>query len=391
MAATECRHFNGYKPCALAETCSKACAQYSEIQESILLVHLGALGAVVRSTSLLLALRRKHPKAMLTWVTQAPAHKILEKHPLIDRVMPLTPETQMQLQAFHFDSAYVVDKNLQATSFVTSLNVTAVFGFKAHPKTGAILPATMAAMELWNLGLDNTKKFFENTKPETQLMIEALELGPFLRDEYFLPLTQSEAKLKYQRRKQWLKDPQQILLGFNTGCAATLPAKKWSKEFQLEVIQSCLRLGFQNVVLLGGPEDQERNQWLQSHLPTVIYSPTDKGLRDGLVSVAACDVVVSGDSLGMHMAISQKVYTIAWFGPSVAAEIDLYDRGEKLITSMPCSPCWKSSCDKTKMCYDSFAATEVVEAIIRGANFCQLQSAESLSSSQPFLETPSLV
>ena len=45
----------------------------------------------------------------------------------------------------------------------------------------------------------------------------------------------------------------------------------------------------------------------------------------------ACDIVVSGDSLGMHMAIGLKKWVVAWFGPTCHQEIDLYDRGAKFL------------------------------------------------------------
>src|SRR5690606_41091191 len=67
------------------------------------------------------------------------------------------------------------------------------------------LPISAAAEELWSLGLDNDKKFFRNTKPETQLMIEALELGPYQRDEYWLPLSDHEMQSVKERRHQWLR------------------------------------------------------------------------------------------------------------------------------------------------------------------------------------------
>ncbi|MEN0060099.1 MAG: glycosyltransferase family 9 protein, partial [Bdellovibrio sp.] len=116
------------------------------------------------------------------------------------------------------------------------------------------------------------------------------------------------------------------------------------------------------VVLLGGPEDTARNQDIAEGLP-VISSETQSGLRDGLVSVAACDVVITGDSLGMHMAISQQKHVVAWFGPTCAHEIDLYDRGSHILTQSPCSPCWKRTCENAVMCYDQVSLEEMIDAV----------------------------
>ncbi|WP_413578272.1 glycosyltransferase family 9 protein [Bdellovibrio sp. HCB290] len=363
MAQTKCRHFSGYKPCSKSQSCDSECASFDVPKLSILIVHLGALGAVVRSTSLLKAIKRKYPSSMLTWVTDAPAHLLLQNHPAIDRVLTTKEADLLQLRALEFDVALVIDKSLKAVGVLQYTQVDQVFGFSANPRNGAIVPATPAAEELWQLGLDNQKKFFENKKAENQLMIEALELGAFQRDPYWLPLSGPEQELLQLRRSQFLTNSKKWVLGFNTGCSNVISAKKLTVEFHRLMITSLQsRYPEAQIVLLGGPEDTERNHQISQGLP-VISTATESGLRDGLISVAACDVVVTGDSLGMHMAISQGKQVVAWFGPTCAHEIDLYDRGVSVLTKSPCSPCWKRACEKNIMCYDQVSLQEIVHAV----------------------------
>jgi heptosyltransferase-2 len=361
MAITACRHFSGYKPCTLNANCDESCGKKDIPQVSILVVHLGALGAVVRSTSLLRAIKRKFPSSMITWVTDAPAHQLLKNHPAIDRVQTSSESDLLQLGALEFEVGFVIDKSLKAVGIARRTQIDQIYGFKADAKTGAILPATAAAEELWELGLYNHKKFFVNKKPETQLMIEALELGEYQRDDYWLPLSVNEAQEAQNRKAAW-RGNKKLLLGINTGCSPVIPYKKLTVQFQREIIQEVLKqFSDVQIVLLGGPEDTERNRLIALDL-NVISTDTEKGLRDGLISVAACDAVITGDSLGMHMAIAQKKTVIAWFGPTCAHEIELYDRGEAVLTKSPCSPCWKRSCDKANMCYDQVSLEELVNA-----------------------------
>ena len=327
------------------------------------MIHLGALGAVVRSTSLLKAMKRKYPGAQLTWVTDAPAHHLLKNHPAIDRVLTTSESDLLQLSALEFDIAFVVDKSLKAAGVLKRAQVDQVFGFTVIPRSGAIVPATDAAHELWSLGLDNRQKFFVNQKPETQLMVEALELGPFKRDEYWLPLSETEESLAHSRRKQWLGEDKNFVIGLNTGCSNVIAHKKLTIEYHRLMIQKlAVKYPSAQLVLLGGPEDTERNKRISYGLP-VVSTATESGLRDGLVSVAACDIVVTGDSLGMHMAISQRKQVVAWFGPTCAHEIDLYDRGVSILTKSPCSPCWKRACEKSIMCYDQVSLEEILNAV----------------------------
>ena len=49
MAEINCRFFSGYKPCGKNAVCDSYCSTKEEIQNRILIIHLGALGAVVRA------------------------------------------------------------------------------------------------------------------------------------------------------------------------------------------------------------------------------------------------------------------------------------------------------------------------------------------------------
>jgi heptosyltransferase-2 len=378
-----CRHFSGYKPCMRHDKCDSQCPQKSIPQTRILVVHLGAIGAVLRSTSLLKAIREKYPNAHLTWVTQKPSHQLLQGHPLIDRVLTSERDDLLALSCLEFDLGFCIDKSIVAGGIMKVTRVKKTYGFRVETTTGAILPATDAAAPLWELGLSNQKKFFENKKPETQLVTEALELE-YKRDPYHIHLTEEEIDLSLQRRALWAS-PQEIVVGLNTGCSGVIAHKKLTVDAHRRLISILKGLGVK-IVLLGGPEDRVRNQQI-AHGLHVISTPTDQGLRDGLMSVNACDIVVSGDSLGMHMAIAMKKWTVAWFGPTCAHEIDLYDLGAKVLTKATCSPCWKRSCQKSPMCYDLVDLNDIVDGVKKGIQWLMLSSTPRLSviSSSPSL------
>lgn len=377
MARTECRYFNGYKPCGRSAHCDLGCTNFAPRGLSLLVIHLEALGAVVRATSILPAIKRKFPQSHITWVTQAPAQQLLLHNPYIDRVLTTHSNDLLALQALEFDVSLVVDKSLRATGVLKHTRAELVYGFVAN-SSGAILPATPAAQELWELGLDDHRKFFVNQKPETQLLIESLELGPYCRDPYVLRLSDDERNEADRRRGHWSGRGER-LIGLNTGCSATLPNKKLSIQNHRDLIALVGQLPNVKVVLLGGPEDTERNQMIGEGLP-VIVSPTDMGLRDGLVSVAACDLVVTGDSLGMHMAIGLEKWVVAWFGPTCAQEIDLYDRGVRVVSAAECGPCWKRSCHQIKMCYDQVALHDLILGIQKGLQWLTSSTRQPLSA-----------
>ncbi len=378
MAQTTCRFFNGYKPCgkvdSLTSECTSACAHFNVPKSRVLLVHLGALGAVVRSTALLPAIRTKYPEAHITWVTDGPAEMLLKGHPLVDQVIVANADGVLALSVLSFDVALVIDKSMKAAGILRATHAREVFGFTADAATGAIIPSNEAARKLWEIGLSDHLKFNVNRKPETQLVHEALELGPWKRDRYSLHLNETEQTEVMKRRFLWSLAGRRSIIGINTGCASTIAAKKLSVEGHVKLLLEIERIHYAqhgenaSIVLLGGGEDTIRNREIASRSSAlgllVTESETENGLRDGMVSVASCDVVVSGDSLGLHMAIGFHKPVVAWFGPTCAHEIDLYG-GAAVVTAAPCSPCWKRSCDKISMCYDqvdfSKLATETMK------------------------------
>lgn len=384
MAEIKCRYFSGYKPCSFSKKCDRLqCSSFSEVRENILIVHLGALGAVVRSTALIKAIKRKHPMSRLIWVTQSPAHRLLENHPKIDRVICASDLYLHPLTHLEYGAAYCIDKSLDAVRIVEEFKVKKVFGFKADSVSGAILPATESAVDLWKLGLSNHDKFFVNQKTENRLVHEALELGSYNRDPYDLRLNSAEKAEASARREIW-KDLKQdrILIGMNVGCSHVIPYKKLVLQSQRELIQKIYNeYGPQaHVVLLGGKEDLELAQEIARGLD-VTLSPMTAGLRDGMMSLSACDMVVTGDSLGLHLAVAFNKWVVSWFGPTCAHEIDLYDRGVKVQAQVSCSPCWKRNCDLNRRCNEMVSTEELLQGVIQGVKW------KSSLSRQPFQET----
>ncbi|MCB0412669.1 MAG: hypothetical protein KDD22_09095, partial [Bdellovibrionales bacterium] len=205
--------------------------------------------------------------------------------------------------------------------------------------------------------------------------------------EYVLNLDSSE-KQEAQNRKMTWAPRQQIVVGINTGCATLIPYKKMSIDLHRQLIEKLLEYENLKVVLLGGREDTQRNAQIAQGL-SIVSSPTENGIRDGLISVEACDIVISGDSLGMHMAIALKKYVVAWFGPTCPQEIDLYGRGTKVLAQVGCGPCWKRSCHNLVMCYDQVPIDQILSGVQKGVRWIssssKQHSSETFSSASPFL------
>jgi heptosyltransferase II len=365
----DCRFFSGYKPCSLNDKCNAQCPSKQIANPRILIIHLEALGAVLRGTALLCSIKRKWPQAHITWITSSGAAPLLENNHLIDRLLKNDHQGALALSTLGFDYGFCVDKSLVAAGLLqVPLEIKEKRGFGALD-SGGIIPLNIEAQRSFELGLSNFEKFFVNKKPETQLIIESLGLD-FQNDEYVLDFSKRDLlELENARRELFgLKKFEHPVIGLNTGCSPTIPYKKFSSKGWVELVD-VLRKDFPQarILLLGGPEDTLRNEEIKAERPgSCVLTPTTSGLRTGLHYANLCDVVVTGDSLGMHMAIALKKWVVAWFGPTCAHEIDLYGRGIAVKTTAPCSPCWKRECEKPVMCYDQVNFEEVSQGVRLG-------------------------
>ena len=92
---------------------------------------------------------------------------------------------------------------------------------------------------------------------------------------------------------------------------------------------------------------------------------TGNTIRQFQALLARCAVVVTGDSLGMHLAIAEKRPVVVLFGPTCAAEIELYGRGEVITAASHCAPCYRAECARNPSCMQAIEAGPVVAAVKR--------------------------
>lgn len=339
-----CKNFSGYKPCFPDTRCYEKCVQPDSIGATILIVNLDAMGNVLVTTSILPAIKRKYPKSHISWITLKNAAPLLQHNPYLDRVYVWEPESWLILQQMRFDVVMNADKSQRSCAFTMSLTATRKLGF-GLTGNGVIVPLNAEARENYVLGLDDHLKFKINQKTVPQILCETFKVK-YRRDEYVLFLSPEEEKYCEEYKAGLGIREDAFVVGLNTGCSELYPNKKMTIDQHVVLINKLLSLPDIRVVLVGGPEDSQRNAEIARQVgAAVVNTPTTEGVRRGLCYENICDMILTGDSFGMHAAIGLKKYVVVWFGVSCPAEIDLFGRGEKLIPrGLECSPCWKRSC-----------------------------------------------
>ena len=256
-----CFHFSGYKPCGFSDQCESHCKSFKPKQKPVLIIHLGALGAVVRSTGLIKQIKKKYPDSPLFWFTEKRCLEILNGHPDIDRLFENNWSNTVILEELKFEALFCIDKSLFTGALGNRIDAKEKFGFGLDAENAVIDYYNRNSEELYELGLSNFKKFQVNKKSEIVLMSEAFSLNkkraqtnttgftsdPALLD-YNLPLTTQESVLIQQRKFEWVryKGP---MIGLNTGCSAVMPMKKLTVSYWRSLVQALQHEGFKNIVL----------------------------------------------------------------------------------------------------------------------------------------------
>lgn len=331
---------------------------------NILLIKLGALGDVLRTTPLLKGLKAAHPSCRLTWLVEEKCLEVLEGNALIDELLPYSGKNIDDLSKRTFDLLINLDKENEALEAVKRVPALKKMGFGWLPsgEMGALDRLSEYAVRL---GVDDELKFRQNKKTYQEISFEQVGLR-FDGEEYVFSL--DESSLSFARRHLHalgidLKNRRAPIVGLNTGSGHRFAGK------QLPVATYCALAGKLSeelgatVCLLGGRDEAERNREIAASAPCPVINTGSHSIRRFAALVKQCDVIVSGDTTAMHIAIAVKTPVVVHFGSTCAAEIELYGLGIKIISSIECAPCYKRVCPIDNQCMKDMRVGEIFSAV----------------------------
>jgi heptosyltransferase-2 len=360
----DCKRFTGYKPCFPGHNCLEdGCKDNIPIGTKILIINLDAMGDVLMTTAQLPALKRKFPESTVYWITLKNASPLLANNRLIDYVYEYNFESYSVINQIQFDYVLNADKSKLACALLNSVSAANKLGFGLN-KDGAIIPVNEGANYNYKLGIDDNLKFKLNKRTGQDYLAETFELE-YNNEEYVFEFTKDEINFIGKYKEQIGISNNDKVIGFNTGCSNLYPNKKMTIEQHIYLIEKLLDKKKYKIALFGGPEDAERNKIIHKKFSNkILNTPVQEGVRKGACYESIADVVITGDSFGMHLAIALKKYVIAWFGVSCWSEIDLYNRGIKLFQKdLHCSPCWKMECPYNLECIQQIDLSRILSEV----------------------------
>ncbi len=377
--AFDCKFFLGDRPCVWHKQTGVLCTceKYERVEERLLIVKLDAMGDVLRSTALLPPLVEAHPHAAITWLTRKESVPLLQRNPYIAEVLELGPDAIVHLQTRVFDRVINLDAGKISAGLASAARSSRKDGFVLDER-GYVQPTNEAARQWLEAGIfDDIKRSGSETYQDRMADI----LGLSGREhKYVFELAADEIDKARAHLESIGLDVNGTVVGLNTGAGGRWPLKQWREEGYVELVSRLARRENVQFLLLGGPAEQDRNDRLKRASTVRLFDPgCNNTVRHFAALLSHCDLTVTGDTLAMHLSLALGKRTIVLFGPTSAAEIDLYGLGEKVVPSMSCLSCYKNSCDFVPNCMDLISTDMVERAVLR-----QLALVPALASQPSF-------
>lgn len=246
--------------------------------------HFISLGDVLRTTPILHALKEMYPAGKITWLTDERARLLLDDNSLIDRLLIWDSFIGFQLLAEKFDVVINLEKVAGLCALGNSINAWKKYGFRFDEISGSYhaFEGAEYAMEL--CALENTKKI--NNQVWQQVLIEMIgcewQNQPYVLD--YIP-----------------KNTPCFDVGFNYQVGVKFPEKAWEHS-----------------------KWEELEHLLIQDNQTVSWQEGLSNLYEYMEWISSCKILVSCDSLGLHIALAFGIPVIGLFGPTNSKEIFFY-------------------------------------------------------------------
>ncbi|MBU1061330.1 MAG: glycosyltransferase family 9 protein [Candidatus Omnitrophica bacterium] len=280
---------------------------FTETIDGKISTHSISLGDVFRTTSILHLFKNDN----VTWLTTKDALPLLAQSPYIKRLLVYDLTTSLQLKSEHFDVIINLEKVPGVCALTDSIQAWRRYGFRFDAKRG-----TAEAYEHSYEVVANS----EDPKLRRQMKKHWIEMlygmiGRDWRGQGYILGYRPKTKEKFD-------------IGFNVKVGNRWPNKAWPEE------------------------NWRRLEELIGNKFSISYQQSLGDINGYINWLNSCRLIVTNDSLGLHLAIALKKKVIALFGPTSEREVYMFDRGciIRPQQKLKCMPCFSTRCRFGRSC-----------------------------------------
>ncbi len=347
----DCIYFKGHVPCNPHKQNGyhcEDCPAYTKVSKRILIIKLGAIGDVIRTTPLVVKFKNEFPNCKITWLTWTPDILPASK---IDEILKWDINSVMYAQNSKWDIAINLDKEKEAGALLNSINATEKYGFTL--KDNEIQPINTIALHKFLTGMfDDVSK--SNTKSYLQEIFEIC--GYIHNGEPYLMDTHDD------KGYEWDLPEDKKIIGLNTGCGGRWTTRLWTIEKWVNLVKLLKNQHPDaEILLLGGEAENERNKEIQKKTGATYLGYFS--LYEFINLVNQCHLVVTQVTMGMHitLALGKKIVLMNnIFNPH---EFDLFGKGEIVQPNKTCKCFYRGSCVDGISCMEELPPEKIAEAV----------------------------
>ena len=369
MINYSCRYFRASRPCVFNKADGSecpSCGHVSEYKERILFIKLDAIGDVLRSASLLPAIKARHDAPFIAWLTRSESAELVGMMEEVDEVIELSEGALARVMAGGWDQVYSVSNDLESASLATiaAQKSTPVGFFMAD---GIIKPSNEAAARWLEMAaFDRVKR--SNTQSYQQLMLAIIGAPDEPIRPPALRLDAAVQAMAAGRLAELFGGSRRRRVAVNVGSGRRWPKKMLDAE---QIYRYARLLGERaevDTLLVGGRDEVDKVADILAMCgpdDRIRAALTENSLPEFVAILANVDALLCGDTLALHIAAALDLPTVAVFGPTSPAEIfDFNGLIAKMWTSrLDCLICY-GDCQKRDNCMSLIDLPELVNVTV---------------------------
>lgn len=350
---TDCRFFKGYIPCKPNKkhgvNCFRndtICQFYEKTDKKILIIKLGAIGDVIRTTPLFTRLKEENQTAKFYWLTLTP--DVVPSD--VDSILKFTFDNTLFLKEIQFDIAINLDKDKEACALFNNISSKEKYGFVL--KDGLPAPANQLAELKFLTGIfDDLNQ--KNKKNYLEEIFEICDLD-FRGEKYVLDSFE-------ENKKEWGLDKSKKIVGLNTGCGGRWTSRLWPEKYWIDLARQLIAQNYE-VVFLGGELEDEKNKRLSKDSGGKYFGTFP--LKTFINLMDQVDLVVTAVTMAMHITLGLKKNIVLFNNIFNKYEFELYGLGEIVEPEKECKCFFSANCmNDDYECMDSLYPEKVIQLI----------------------------
>lgn len=284
-----------------------------------------SLGDIVRTTPILWALKEKYPDSDITWLVDKESEPLLHDNHLIDRVLVWDDFVGFQLMREKFDVLINLEKIAGICALSDMIDAWVKYGFRFDSIRGVY--------HAYERGLNFLE--YIKARQDSNKMIDCWQ--KILIEMMGVKWSNQDYVIDYKPKIGKMYD-----IGLNYQVGSKWPTKAMNRERWDDLKRRLNEEGY-----------------------SVSWQQGLSDLREYMDWIGSQKIIITNDSLGLHLALGLKKNVVALFGATSETEVYMYNRALKVSSPVVCSlmPCYASQCKNDKFCMDNIDLDDVVKCV----------------------------